>query len=101
MTKGYWIVGVDVSDFETYKKYVAANAGPLHRFGGRFLTRGGTSQIVEGTSRKRVVVIEFPSYQAAVDCYNSPGYQAAKKLREPVSSADFVLVEGYDGPQPS
>jgi uncharacterized protein (DUF1330 family) len=100
MAKGYWVVGVDVDDPDTYKKYVAANAEPFHRFGARFLTRGGPSQIVEGDFRKRVVVIEFPSYQAALDCYNSPEYQAAKKLRDPVSAADLVLVEGYDGPQP-
>jgi uncharacterized protein (DUF1330 family) len=46
------------------------------------------------------VVIEFPSYQAALDCWNSPEYAKAKALRDNVSLADIVLVEGYVGPQP-
>ncbi len=100
MAKGYWVVAVDVSDPERYKEYVAANKAPLHRYGAKFLTRGGPSEQVEGKMRKRAVVIEFPSYQAALDCYRSAEYQAAIKLREKASAADFVVLEGYDGPQP-
>jgi uncharacterized protein (DUF1330 family) len=52
-------------------------------------------------SRARNVVIEFPSYQAALDCWKSPEYQQAIKLRLPVSTLDLVIIEGYEGPQPS
>ena len=100
MTKGYVIVHGDVSDLEEYKKYQAANAEPIRNFGGRFLVRGGASEVVEGSLRSRHVVIEFPSYQAALDWYKSDLYQAAKALREPISTLDFLIVEGYDGPQP-
>jgi uncharacterized protein (DUF1330 family) len=44
--------------------------------------------------------LEFPSYQAALDCYNSPEYRAAVALRTPHSTADIMVIEGYDGPQP-
>src|SRR5262245_66566049 len=64
------------------------------------LTRGGKSEMVEGKLRSRVVVLEFPSFEAALACYRSPEYAAAKKLREPASVADIVVLEGYDGPQP-
>jgi uncharacterized protein (DUF1330 family) len=101
MAKGYWIVRVDIADPEQYKKYIAANAKPLAEFGGRFLVRGAPFENVEGTSRARNAVIEFPSYQAALDCYRSPGYQAAIRLREAVSTADLIVIEGYEGPQPS
>jgi uncharacterized protein (DUF1330 family) len=100
MPKRYWIARVDVMDPERYKAYLAANAKPLKQFGGRFLIRGGRFESAEGFSRTRNVVIEFPSYEAAVDCWNSPGYQEALKLRQPVSTADIVVIEGYDGPQP-
>jgi uncharacterized protein (DUF1330 family) len=100
MPKGYWIARVDVADAERYKAYVAANAKPLHAFGARFLVRGGPFENPEGGSRTRNVVIEFPSYQAALDCWRSPDYQDAVKLRLPVSTVDMVIVEGYDGPQP-
>ena len=98
--KGYWIGHVDISDLEQYKAYVAANAEPLAAHGARFLVRAGRFEVVEGASRKRHVVIEFPSYQAALDCWHSPGYQAAIKLRTPVSVIDLMIIEGYDGPQP-
>jgi uncharacterized protein (DUF1330 family) len=101
MAKGYWIVRVDIRDMEQYKRYIAANAAPFRRHGARFLVRGGRYETPEGGSRERNAVIEFPSYQAAVDCWHSPDYQAAIRLREPVSTADLVIVEGYDGPQPS
>ena len=100
MAKGYWIARVDVADAEQFKKYAAANAAPIARFGGRFLVRGGRFETPEGASRTRNVVVEFPSYQAALDCWHSHDYQAAVQLRLPVSTVDLVVVEGYDGPQP-
>ena len=100
MPKGYWIVRVDIADIEQYKLYMAANAVPFKKFGARFLVRGGNYTTVEGTSRTRNAVIEFPSYAAAVECWHSPDYQAALKLRQPVSTADLVIIEGYEGPQP-
>ncbi|GAA6179117.1 DUF1330 domain-containing protein [Shimia sp. NS0008-38b] len=96
MAKGYWIGRVDVDDINAYQKYVAANAKPFAAYGARFLVRGGTFENPEGTARSRNVVIEFPSYQAALDCYHSADYQAAKALRVPVSDGDIVIVEGYD-----
>ena len=100
MAKGYWVASVDVRDMGAYQKYREALLGSLREFGGAFLTRGGQSEQVEGKFRARVVVIEFPSYPAALACYRSDGYQDAKKLRLAASDADVVILEGYDGPQP-
>jgi uncharacterized protein (DUF1330 family) len=100
MTKGYWIARVDVSDPEQYKLYVAANALPFRNHGARFVVRGGPFENPEGISRTRNVVIEFPSYQAAIDCWKSREYQDAIKLRASVSTIDLVIIEGYEGPQP-
>lgn len=102
MAKGYWIARVDVADAEAYKAYVAANAEPFKKFGAHFLVRAGRFENPEGSSRTRNVVIEFPSYQAALDCWDSPACQKAIALRlPPVSTIDLVIIEGYDGPQPS
>jgi uncharacterized protein (DUF1330 family) len=100
MTKAYWIARVDVADPEKYKAYVAANAEPLKKYGGRFIVRGGKFENPEGASRARNVIVEFPSFEAAHDCWHSPEYQRAVALRLPVSTVDMVIVEGYDGPQP-
>lgn len=101
MQKGYWIVRVDVTDQEQFKTYAAANAEALKKYGARFLARAGQFQVPEGTTRARNTIVEFPSYQAALDCWHSAEYQAALKLRLPASTIDLVIVEGYDGPQPS
>jgi uncharacterized protein (DUF1330 family) len=96
MPKGYWIARVDVDDPEAYKAYVAG-AGPAFReYGAQFLVRGGRCFAVEGLARARNVVIEFPSYQAALDCFHSATYQAARAHRVPVSTAEIVIVEGCE-----
>jgi uncharacterized protein (DUF1330 family) len=100
MTKGYWIGRVDVSDDEGYKPYAAANPPIFKKYGGRYVVRGGKFESKEGTARSRNVVIEFPSYQAALDCYNSPEYQANIKIRQTAAVAEIIVIEGYEGPQP-
>ena len=100
MAKGYWIARVDVDDESAYKKYIAANAEPFREYGARFLVRAGQFESVEGTARSRNVVIEFPSYEAALACYRSPAYQQAIGFRRNASQGELVIVEGYDGPQP-
>ncbi len=97
MAKGYWVAHVDVDDMETYKNYIAANASPFAEYGAKFLVRGGERSDVEGKARARTVVIEFSSYEQALACYESEGYQKAKALRDPVSTGDLVIIQGYDG----
>jgi uncharacterized protein (DUF1330 family) len=98
--KGYWIVRADVTDPEGYKAYMVADMAAIGQHGGRFLVRGGAFELMEGSSRSRSVVIEFPSYEAALACYRSPAYQAAAALRQGKAEFDLVVIEGYDGPQP-
>ncbi len=94
MAKGYWIARVDVRDAERYKDYVSTAKPAFERFGANFLARGGALTELEGNSRARNVVIEFPSVQHAIDCYNSPEYQAAAKIRQEVADAEMIVVEG-------
>ena len=96
--KGYWIAHVDITDPERYKDYVAANAAPLKKFGAKFLVRNGESQVPRGRlGGRRHVVIEFDSYAAAKACHDSPEYQAAAKIRDEASTADLIIIEGYEG----
>ncbi|MGY4599774.1 uncharacterized protein (DUF1330 family) [Bradyrhizobium sp. GM22.5] len=60
MAKGYWIGRVDVSSDEGYKPYAVANGPIFKKWGGRFVVRAGKFTTVEGASRTRNVVIEFP-----------------------------------------
>lgn len=100
MPKGLWIGRVDVHDLDNYKNYMAANGRAFAKFGGRFVVRGGAFETVIGHSRQRNVVIEFPTYQAALDCWKSEEYQAARALQKGGAEMDLIIIEGYEGPQP-
>lgn len=101
MAKGYWVARVDVRDAESYKDYVASNGAAFAKHGGRFLVRGGVNENPVGSKRERNVVIEFPSYQAALDCWKSDLYQAALAKQKGGADVDLLVIEGYDGPQPA
>lgn len=94
MPKGYWIVRADVHDPDAYGRYLAANAECFKRFGARILVRGGAFETVEGASRSRHGIVEFASYDVALQCWRSAEYQAAIDLRKRVSELDLVIVEG-------
>lgn len=96
MPKAYWIARVDVTNQDSYQKYVTANAAAFTKYGARFIVRGGRFEAPEGTARARNIVLEFKDYDTAVACYNSPEYAAAKSLREGHSEADLIIIEGYD-----
>lgn len=100
MARGYWIGRITIEDEEAYRRYVEANAAAFARHGGRFLVRGGRFEAVEGEARDRNVVIEFPSYEAALECYRSSEYADAKAHRLPAATGEIVVIEGYDGAQP-
>ena len=94
MPKGYWVASVEVTDPEAYQAYVAAGAVAYARYGAVPLARGGRSAVLEGSGRSRNVIWEFPTFDAAVECYNSAEYQEARALRESIAVGDFVVVEG-------
>ena len=100
MPKGYWIAHVDVQGQDGYMAYVKALPAILRKFGGRYVARGGTCETVEGKSRGRNIVIEFPSYAQALACYRSPEYKQAAEDRRPNAETDLLVLEGYEGPQP-
>ena len=93
----YLIAQVQIRDLAIYKQYTAQSPAIIAKHGGRILARGGATEILEGdTHERRVVIVEFPSMAAAKEFYESPEYQAAKKIRTPISEASFVIIEGVD-----
>ena len=86
MAKGYWIARIDIRDAERYKDYVSTAAPAFARYGARFLFRGGQFQAVEGAARQRHVIIEFESYQKALECYESSEYQRRPSCAAPPPS---------------
>ncbi|MEL6920278.1 MAG: DUF1330 domain-containing protein [Pseudomonadota bacterium] len=96
MAKGYWIARISVKQPERYDEYKEL-AGPAYKaHGAKFLVRGGGFAVSEGESRERNVVIEFPTYQAALDCYNCDQYAKARAVRKEISVGELVVIEGTE-----
>ena len=93
----YVLVDIDVHDPVRYEDYKALAAPTVAQYGGRYLVRGGQCVVTEGKQRARTVVMEFPSYDAALACYRSPDYQAAKALRQGKGEVDLIVIDGYAG----
>lgn len=97
MAKGYLIAHVKITDPERYKDYVAANAEPIRKYGGRFVVRNGQCEVVRGgLAGRRHVVLEFDSYEKAKAFFHSPEYEAAGKIRDEASTAEIIIIEGYE-----
>ena len=83
---------VDPVRYEDYKRMVPATLVP---FGGRFVVRGGETQVLEGDWRPgRLVLLEFPSLERARAWWNSPEYAAARDLRQATSTGTLIVLEG-------
>jgi uncharacterized protein (DUF1330 family) len=91
----YVIVDIEVTDpvsFDAYKKEVSAN---ISAFGGRYLARGGTTEVLEGNwTPKRLVILEFPTMARLKEWYNSPEYAPLLRLRKASASSNLVVTEG-------
>lgn len=88
-----WIAHVHVTDADAYGRYAKAAGPAIAAHGGVFLARGGRYRQMEGNDRSRNVVARFPSFDAAVACYESPEYQAALAHAKGASERDLVIVE--------
>lgn len=96
MARGYWIARVDVLDEEAYSKYRELNGLAFSKYGARFVVRGPAGKVAKGISRKHNVVLEFPSYDAALACYESPEYQKAKEFLDRVGEVDLIIIPEYE-----
>ena len=95
MAKAYLIAEVDVHDSQQYANYTAKTPEAIAKHGGKFIVRGGTWNALEGAAPKgRIVVIEFPSLDAAKAFYQSEDYEPLIPIRQSASVGRLFLVEG-------
>lgn len=91
----YILVECEVLDPERYEAYKALAPEAIARYGGRYVVRGGQTVTLEGGwNPSRVVVLEFPSLEAARTFYDSPEYRAARDKREGAANMRMVAVAG-------
>jgi uncharacterized protein (DUF1330 family) len=89
------IAHIDVTDPVRYAEYIKMSPVSIQKFGGRFIARGGKAESLEGSWQpKRLVLLEFPSLEAAKQWYASDDYAPAKALRQATSTGDLVVIDG-------
>jgi uncharacterized protein (DUF1330 family) len=92
----YMIARVDVRDPVQYAEYAKQTPRCLAAFGARFIARSPAPTTLEGPPEThRIVIVEFPSVERAVEFYNSPEYTKIKALRADAADGSFFVVEGY------
>ena len=93
--KAYWIaIYSDLNNLESLKVYAEKATPAIKKFNGKILVRGGKTETLEGTPSPRTVLIEFPSIEDALNCYNSPEYQDAKKFAKEEFNRHIQIIEG-------
>jgi uncharacterized protein (DUF1330 family) len=91
----YVIGEMEVTDPKLYDDYRKQVLATITKYGGRFLVRGGKAEALEGAPLpKRIVVLEFPSYEQAAKWYRSPEYAPLIELRKKASRGRLLLAEG-------
>ena len=96
MPSAFWIAHVAVHDDEAYGRYAAIATEAIAAHGGEFLARGGRYRQMEGPDRPRNVVARFPSFEAAVACYESARYQEALGHARGAAERELVIVEAAE-----
>jgi uncharacterized protein (DUF1330 family) len=94
----YWVARARIDNPVEYKRYTDLVPAIINKHGGKVLARGGRFQIMEGPSTfHRFVVIEFPTLEQGVACFQSPEYQEAAKFRRNGGGVvETIMVESGD-----
>jgi uncharacterized protein (DUF1330 family) len=91
----FFVVDLDITDSTGFDEYRRVVPPVIEKFGGRFLVRGGTAEVLEGQWKpKRLTLIEFPNMARAREFYTSPDYQKIIGLRLKAANTNLVLAEG-------
>ena len=91
----YIIVEIDIVDPASYEEYKALAGATVEQYGGKYIVRGGRTQVLEGAwEPKRIVVLEFKSAERAKAWLNSEEYREPRKMRHRTARTNMILVEG-------
>ena len=91
----YVVININVTEPQRYAEYVKAVPATIAKYGGRYLARGGQTEVLEGTyTPRRFVILEFASVERAKAWWDSEEYRAPGALRRSASTGDIILVEG-------
>ena len=93
----YLIVEIEITDpvgYEDYKKQASAT---VHQYGGKYIVRGGKTEVLEGDWQpKRIVILQFPSMERAKEWLHCEEYREPRKLRHKTAKTNMIVLEGFD-----
>ena len=93
--KGYWVcIYEKIDNAEKLKEYAIKARAAVEKFSGKFLVRGGKNRTNDGIESPRTVVVEFPDYNTAVECYDSAEYQEAHDILKGHVVRHHQIIEG-------
>lgn len=93
----YIIVDIKINDTQMYEEYKKLTLASIAAYDGKFIVRGGATEILEGDWQPgRVVVLEFPDAARAKQWWNSSEYAAAKAIRQSAANTKMILIEGVN-----
>jgi uncharacterized protein (DUF1330 family) len=91
----YIIVEIEIIDPVGYKEYKNQAAATVHKYGGKYIARGGKTEVLEGDwNPKRIVVLQFESMERAKEWLNCEEYREPRKMRHRTAKTNMILVEG-------
>ena len=91
----YIIVEIDVQDAVGYEEYKKLAGPTVEARGGKYIVRGGKTEVLEGAWQpKRIVILEFPSMDRAKEWLNCAEYRVPRKMRHATAKTNMILVEG-------
>lgn len=92
---GYWIIrGSDIADQEAFDEYARLANPIVERYGATIVAGRNRHQTREGKEYARILLIEFPSFDQAIACYNDTEYQASLTYANKAYNRELVIVEG-------
>ena len=92
----YIIVEIEVTDPVGYEKYKNLAGATVEKYGGKYIVRGGKTEVLEGGWQpKRIVVLEFPTKERAREWLNCEEYREPRKMRHRTAKTNMILVEGF------
>ena len=92
---GFAIFNIEIKKPEEYKEYVDKVKPIAEKYGGEYIVRGGETTIIEGNwTYPRTVVIKFPSYEKALEWYNSEEYKPIKQIRLDNAESNGMIIKG-------
>ena len=93
--KGYWVcIYEKIESPEKLKEYASKAKPAVEKFSGKFLARGGKNRTNEGIESPRIIIVEFPNYKSAIECYDSEEYQKAHNILDGHVIRHHQIVEG-------